>query len=301
MAQFASYTDQMAKALPAYIVSWMGEATAYWIFVIYMIQSPIGFLWWLTAFTYNFGAICVTYSVKNLLLLILVPVLYKKNTNYEVEKKLNWIDIIYYTMQIVFWVVSAIFAYDREPTDAKRLDANWLVRYARWTKYIYLLPVVKILVDVVLIVVAYVTKQIASKTATAAGAIVWMDFQYLFVYLYISQKTTAFKNFFSLFVWIYMASILAVLGAICILAGVVMSLVAGQKMALQAALMITAALMYILFFVWENIIGAKDGMPKNQDVKYILLVAVILYTLFNSGMTFIFWKGMTIVGAQATM
>lgn len=293
MGQVNKIMASQKNNVPRYALGWICEAVAYWIFVIVMLDSIYGFNWWLVDRPYRFGWICIVYAIKNFLFLILLPFMHKRAKEYyilEEHKRFPVVDIITYLMLIVFWIVSAIYAYDRRPTVEKFTDPDWIKRYQEWTKNIYILPVVKLCLDFVLVIIARLRYPI-SVTGLAGGAFIWMDLQYLFVYLFITGKVN-WENYFTVFVWIFMASIIALIGALCILCGVIAMIVkGGEKIIAQVSMMAVLAVMIILFFVWECIIG--DAKNKNKDVNYMLLVCVILYTIFHASQTFIFWRGVT--------
>ena len=277
----------LAGNLPKYIVTWVGEAVAYWIFIIICIDSQLGFNWWLADKPHRFGGVCIVYAVKALLLLILVPIQHKRLQGLFGEAKFPWIDIAYFVTHLIFWVVSVIYAFDREITAEHVSNADWVKRYKKWNDEIYILPVVKLCVDFVYAILAALVFPL-SHTAMSGGAIIWMDLQYLFVYLFISGKN-AWENYFIVFVWIYMGSIIATLAAVCLIGFVVLALVKKQEITLsQIITYLCLSIMIILFFVWENIVGSKD---YKKDNIYILLVAIIIYTLFNAFQTFALWRG----------
>lgn len=284
----------LAGNLPKYIVSWVGEAVAYWIFVIICIDSAYGFNWWLADKPHRFGGICIVYAVKALLLLILVPIQHKRLQGVFGDAKFPWIDIAYFVTHLIFWVVCVIYAFDREITTDHVKNADWVKRYQKWNDEIYILPVVKLCVDFVYAILAAVVFPM-SHTAMSGGAIIWMDLQYLFVFLFISGKN-AWENYFIVFVWIYMGSIIATLAALCIICFLVMAIFKKQDMnASQYVIYISLAIMVILFFVWENIVGSKD---YKKDNIYLLLVAIILYTLFNGFQTFALWRGVQLMPSE---
>ena len=148
---------------------------------------------------------------------------------------------------------------------------------------------VKLCLDFVDVILASIFQQ-TSHTAHSSVSIIWMDLQYLFIYLYITGKVS-WNNYFMVFVWIFIASIIAVLGALCVLFGLVFALFSqGKKMVVQSVLMFLLSSMAIIFLVWECIIGANNDYDKN--VNYMLLTCVILYTLTNAGQTILFWRGL---------
>ena len=164
------------------------------------------------------------------------------------HKRFPVVDIITYLMLIIFWIVSAIYAYDRRLTPEKFTDPDWIKRYQDWTNNIYILPVVKLCLDFVLVIIARLRYPI-SVTGLGGGAFIWMDLQYLFVYLFITGKVN-WENYFIVFVWIFMASIIALIGALCILCGVIAMIVkGGEKIIAQVSMMAVLAVMIILFFV----------------------------------------------------
>lgn len=290
----AKRMELMRYNMPKYMVSWVCEAVAFWIFVIICIDSVWGFNWWLADKPHRFGIINIVYLVKNVALIVLIPVMHKRISNYISEIKFPWIDLVYFVLQIVFWLVSTIYAFDREITTEHVRDANWLKRYNDWTANIYILPVVKLCIDFVLVILATFMMPM-SHTALSGSGIVWMDLQYLFVYLFITGKVQ-WDNYFIVFVWIYMGSILATLAALCILCFLVMAIVKRQPLNLiQYLMFISIAFMIILFFVWENIIGSKDYTKNNI---YLLLVSIILYTIYNGLQSFALFKGLQIVPQQ---
>lgn len=298
----AKRMELMRQNLPKYIVSWVGEAIAYWIFVIIAIDSPFGFNWWLGNKAHNFGIICIIYLLKNVGLLILVPIQHKRLKAFFADARFPWIDIAYFCTHIVFWLVSIIYAFDRESTQDKRRNIDWIKRYQKWNDEIYILPVVKLCVDFVYAVVATLMQPM-SHTALSGGAIIWMDLQYLFIYLFISGKNR-WANYFIVFVWIYMGSIIATLAALCIICFLVLAIFKRQPgmNATQYVIFVSLAVMIILFFVFANIIGAaSDNQFRDykKDNIYILLVCVILYTLFNGFQTFALWKGVQLMPQQS--
>lgn len=285
----------MQQNLPKYIISWVGEAISYWIFVIICIDSPTGFNWWLADKPYRFGIICIIYALKTLGLLILVPIQHRRLKEFiPGGAKFPWIDIAYFVTHLIFWLVSIIYAFDREITPEKKANADWAKRYQKWNDEIYILPVVKLCVDFVYAVGATLLYP-GSHVSLAGGGIVWMDLQYLFVYLLISGKKV-WDNYFVTFVWIYIGSILTTLVALCIICYVIMAVVKKQGLTVtQAGIYLTISIMFILFFVWENIVGAESAdnfRNWKKDNIYLLLVVIIIYTLFQVLQTFALWKGM---------
>lgn len=291
MAQMNKMLASQRNNLPKYVLNWVAEATAYWIFVIIMLDSAFGFNWWLIDRPYRFGWICIVYAIKNFFILVQLPFMHKKVREFyikEEHKRFPVVDVVTYLLLLIFWIVSAIYAYDRRITSEHVMDPEWRDRYQQWTDNIYILPVVKLCVDFVLCIVATIVYP-TSQTSLSGGGLIWMDLQYLFVYLFITGKVS-WDNYFTVFVWIFIASIVALIGALCILCGVIAMIVKGGEKALaQVAMMSIMAVMIIIFFVWECIIG--DGKNTNKDVNYMLLVCVILYTIFHASQTFIFWRG----------
>ena len=284
--------DIMRQNLAKYVVSWLGEAIAYWIFTIICIDSVFGFNWWVIDARGRFGIICIVYAVKNLCLLILVPILHKRNKSGGFsEARFPAVDIFYFLTQIIFWVVSTIYAWDRHITPEKKNDPDWVARYQRWTNEAYILPVVKLCVDFLYGITAGIFYP-TSHTALSGGGIIWMDLQYLFVYLFITGKVM-WDNYFIVFVWIYMGSVVATLFALCILCFVAVSVCKQQGLnVVQYVMYMSIAVMIIIFFVWETIVGSKN---YEKDNIYLLLVSVILYTLYNGIQTFALCTNVEIV------
>jgi hypothetical protein len=275
-----------------YIVSWVGEVVAYWIFVGLAIRSVYGFNWWVVDTEGKFGIICIVYAVKNFLLLVLTPFQHRRNKQYSdhvgtlnaepaqttgnPRVKFPYFDILYYITQTAFWVISAVYAFDRRITAEKMADAEWRIRYQRWTDYAFIIPVVKLGLDVIYCALAAFLTPI-SHCSLSGGPIIWMDFQYLFVYLWITGKVN-WGNYYIVFVWIYMASILAVAGALCLVGGLITYMVKRRGNIFQYFLMALLPAMVIIFFVWENLVGSKR---YEHSYIYLLLAAVALYTVIN--------------------
>lgn len=294
-ATMAKRVDFLKQNLVKYIISWVGEAVAYWIFVIIMLDSAWGFNWWMAEPKGRFGIICIVYAVKNFGILVLTPIMWKRqNSILGGEVKFPWVDILYFITQLVFWIVSAIYAWDRYATAEKIKDADWVKRQQKWIDEAYILPVVKLCVDFVYSILASILHPL-SHTALSGGGIIWMDLQYLFVYLFITGKVV-WDNYFIVFVWIYMNSIVATMFSLCILCFVCVSMFKSQGLnVVQYVMYIAIAVMIILFFIWATIIGSKDYTNSNN---YIALVVVILFTLFNGIQTFALWRGIDIVPQQ---
>lgn len=296
LAQLSKVLGAQRDDLPKYVTGWVCEAVAYWLFVIIILDSTAGFSWWLLDRPHRFGWICIVYAIKNFIMLCLVPV-----SHHIMKKRLGGLagladskltrfpatDIILYLMETVFWIVSAIYAFDREITPVKVTNADWVNRYKQWTDNIYVLPVVKLCIDFVLALVSGFAFPV-SDTAKAGFGKVLMDCQYLFVYLFITGKVTNWNNYFIVFVWIFMGSIIALMGAACILCGVFAIIFQMGKQGIALAFNLgLISVMIILFFAWECIIGDK-GRAADRDMNYLLLVSIILYTLFNFIQTIVF-------------
>lgn len=292
---FLKKIEHITGNLPKQLIQCLGEAVAYWIFVIICIDSPQGFNWWLADRPHRFGIICIVYAIKALAMLILTVVQNRKLRESSPNSRFPWTDVGYFLNHMIFWIVSTIYAFDRELTTEHLRDPEWIKRYQKWNDEIFILPVVKLCVDHVFTVVGACSFP-GSYTGHSMGGIIWMDLQYLFVYLFISGKNS-WENYFIVFVWIYILSILATLGALCAYCAILGSLriqFQGGKdhfNLIQYILCICITLMIFLFFVWENIVGSKDYKKENI---YILLVALIFYTIYNSIQTFAMWKGINL-------
>ena len=285
----AQRVEAMKTNLPKYLISWLGEAICYWIFVIMCIDSKWGFNWWLGDRPWRFGIICIIYILKNVGFLVLVPIFYKKMKGL-IDIKFPLVDLVYFGLQVIFWLVCTIYAFDREVTSEKIRDADWAKRYQKWTDEIYILPVVKVCIDFVLALVGVFLYPL-SHCAQASGGIIFMDLQYLFISLFITGKVR-WENYFTVFVWIYMGSIILMLASLCIICFVVMSIFKTKLNLTQYLLFTCISVMGILFFVWATLIGSKEYAKDNI---YILLVCTILFTIYHGYQTFAVWKGIDLV------
>ena len=136
-----------------------------------------------------------------------------------------------------------------------------------------MLPVVKAAVDVLNFVVG-LFKNRTSEAVARMASIVFMDLQYLFVYLFITGVTQAFHNFFIVFVWVYMALIVHALFGLTFLC----LSCAARKLCMFIAVM-SLDVSLLLLFVWATIVGAKDG--GGAGLHYMLVPVLVLYVAFH--------------------
>ena len=286
-----------------FIFAWVCEVVAYWIFTINVLQynskyfqAPDGtnVQGWYNVYKFgfiplDFGGIDVVYLIKNTVLIFM--------TIYYVRKqKAHWIDVLTYILATVFWLVSVIYFYDRKapPTDVSAMQA-WMDRYTSWNNNIYILPMIRAILDFILMI-AGIAFAPQSYTAKNGLGLVWMDIQYLFIYLQLSGKVV-WDNPFIMYVWIFMATILVTATCLCLLCSTLCANL-GLKMAaandpdaahqqgyqiLGKAIHVVTLVAFlglaqtVLFLAWCCVVGSNKEYLGS--IHILLLVACIIVTL----------------------
>ena len=247
---------------------WVPDVVVAFIFVGYCLDSSQGFRWWMDPTTYGFAIINIILAIKSLALLILRIVQYKiapAETDQEYTQKIKFpiTDIIFHLNNLAFWLVSAIFAFSTVVTPERLVDPDWRKSTGNLRDTIYILPVIKLIIDFINTIVALIFQPF-SEARIMGSSQIWYDLQYLFIYLYLSSKAPSFTNFFIIFVWIYMLAILGAAFGCCLLCMGIISMVSGQKQILQGLMFVFLSLAGILFFVWATIVGDGKAYTKGR-------------------------------------
>ena len=279
---------------------WICELTAYWIFTINVLmynskyfQAPDGtnVQGWYNVYKFgfiplDFGGIDIVYLIKNVGLMFI--------TGYHISRDRFrgrtsmsgvitpdgfWIDLVTYFVAAVFWLVSTIYFYDRNSTNKSTTD---------WSN-IFVLPVVKLIVDVLLVAGAAVVFR-KSYTCAHGIDIIWMDLQYLFIYLQLSGKVV-WDNPFIMYVWIFMATIVLMIALLVSLIGLIILTTLDKNnrgMLLFDILVFCLLAQVVLFFTWSCIVGSNTSYLGN--VHYLLLASCILCTISMLGQSFLYYN-----------
>lgn len=281
-ALFFMMNFRFKQNISRYIVTWVMNFTAYFVFTTFCLNSDLGFLWWLDKTKVGFAAINIIFALKEAILLILTWIESKYSSEIKGFTKLLCNDIIMHGNNLVFWSVSVVYVFVTQVTAERLKDQDWIDSIASLNKFIFLVPVFKLIIDVLnffsnLFFVMY--RPNIQESMTKGMSILFLDLQYLFVYLFISGKVTSdFYNLFIVFVWIYMALIVhCILGLFLIFNSIRKGLELTDFGVFLV--MFSMGLSFILLFVWATLVGVSNGNPP--DSSYLLVVCLICYLCFH--------------------